>query len=120
MKPGSKVIYISTDLTDASALRNQFLLYVSTKGAINQMVKVLARDLAGVGIRVNAVSPGATNTELFHKANTEDQVRMVASQNPFNRLAEPEEIAAAVSMLWGEDSAWITGQVVRVNGGGIV
>ncbi|GKZ17224.1 hypothetical protein AbraIFM66951_009043 [Aspergillus brasiliensis] len=120
MKPGSKVIYISTDLTDASALRSQFLLYVSTKGAINQMVKVLARDLAGAGIRVNAVSPGATHTELFHKANSEEQTRMVASQNPFKRLAEPDEIAAAVSLLWGEDSVWISGQVIRVNGGGIV
>ncbi|KAK9636668.1 hypothetical protein HCH54_009956 [Aspergillus fumigatus] len=87
---------------------------------MNQMVKVLARDLAGAGIRVNAVSPGATSTASFHKAMDETRVQMIASHNPFNRIAEPDEIAAAVSVLWGKDSGWISGQVLRANGGGIV
>ncbi|KAH1341065.1 hypothetical protein KXV68_000231 [Aspergillus fumigatus] len=95
MQPGSTIIFISTDLTDASSVPPHFLLYVSTKGAMNQMVKVLARDLAGAGIRVNAVSPGATSTASFHKAMDETRVQMIASHNPFNRIAEPDEIAAA-------------------------
>lgn len=120
MKPGSKIIFISTDMTDASVIPPQFLLYVSTKAAMNQMVKVLARDLASDGIRVNAISPGATSTESFHRVNDEGTERMLASHSPFNRIAIPEEIAAAVSLLLGEDSNWITGQVLKVNGGCIV
>ncbi|KAF7593909.1 hypothetical protein BBP40_010611 [Aspergillus hancockii] len=120
MKPGSTIIFISTDLTDSSTLPPHFLLYVSTKGALNQMVKVLARDLASEGIRVNAVSPGATNTESFHQAMDKERVRVVASHNPFNRIAEPDEIAAAVSLLWGKDSTWISGQVLKVNGASVV
>jgi 3-oxoacyl-[acyl-carrier protein] reductase len=120
MKPGSTIIFISTDLTESSSVPPEFLLYVSTKGALNQMVRVLARDLAREGIRVNAISPGATNTALFRDSMSDEQVRMIASQNPFERIGEPHDVAAAVSMLWGKDSSWITGQVLMVNGGSIV
>lgn len=120
MTSGSTIIFISTDMTDASTVQSQFLLYVATKGAMNQMVKVLARDLAGAGIRVNAISPGATSTESFHKAIDENKARLIASHHPFNRIGSADEIAAAVSLLWRKDSRWITGQVLRVNGGSIV
>ncbi|KAL4756330.1 putative oxidoreductase, short-chain dehydrogenase/reductase family [Aspergillus foveolatus] len=120
MPSGSTIIFISTDMTDAAVVPSHFLLYVSTKAAINQMVKVLARDLAGAGIRVNAISPGATSTESFHKAMDENKARLIASQHPFSRIGRADEIAAAVSLLWRKDSGWITGQVLRVNGGNIV
>ncbi|KAL2844567.1 hypothetical protein BJY01DRAFT_248076 [Aspergillus pseudoustus] len=120
MTSGSTIIFISTDMTDASVVPSHFLLYVSTKAAMNQMVKVLARDLAGAGIRVNAISPGATSTESFHKAMDEDKAMLIANQHPFNRIGRADEIAAAVSLLWRKDSSWITGQVLRVNGGSIV
>lgn len=86
---------------------------------MNQVVKILARDLAGAGIRVNGVSPGATSTESLHRAMDDEQTRLLASHHPFKRIAEPDEIAAAVSFLWGKDSGWVSGQVVRVNGGSI-
>ncbi|RDH30144.1 hypothetical protein BDQ94DRAFT_181723 [Aspergillus welwitschiae] len=120
MTSGGTIIFISTDMTDASTVMPQFLLYVSTKAALNQMVKVLARDLAATGIRVNAVSPGATSTESFHKAMDENKAKMLASHHPFNRIGRADEIAAAVSLLWRKDSGWITGQVLRVNGGSVV
>lgn len=120
MKSGSKVIFISTDMTDASVIPPHFLLYVSTKGAMNQMVKVLARDLASNGICVNAISPGATSTDSFHRVVDEGRARIIASHNPFNRIATAREIAAGVSLLWGEESNWISGQVLKVNGGAIV
>ncbi|GKZ62743.1 hypothetical protein AnigIFM49718_010166 [Aspergillus niger] len=96
MQPGSNIIFISTDLTDASSVPAHFLLYTSTKAAMNQMVKVLARDLAHMGIRVNAISPGATSTESFHRAQDDTGAQMIASHNPFNRIGEPDEIAAAL------------------------
>lgn len=83
------------------------------------MVRVLARDLAKKDIRVNAVSPGATSTELFNQMNSDETIQIIASSNPFGRIGTPEEIAAAVSLLWGGDSAWINGQVLKVNGGTI-
>ncbi|GLA51498.1 hypothetical protein AnigIFM63604_008095 [Aspergillus niger] len=95
MQPGSNIIFISTDLTDASSVPAHFLLYTSAKAAMNQMVKVLARDLAHMGIRVNAISPGATSTESFHRAHDDTRAQMIASHNPFNRIGEPDEIAAA-------------------------
>ncbi|KAF3397233.1 putative oxidoreductase [Talaromyces pinophilus] len=119
MAPGSRIIFISTDLTESSFVRPDFLLYLATKGAMNQMVRVLARDLAKKDIRVNAVSPGATSTELFNQANSDEEIRRIASFNPFGRIGTPEDTAAAVSLLWGGDSAWINGQVLRVNGGTI-
>lgn len=120
MKPGSTIIFISTDLTEASSVSPELLLYVSTKGALNQMVRILARDLAREGIRVNAISPGATNTELFRNAMSDEQVRIIASQNPYGKIGEPYDVAAAVGMLWGKDSSWVTGQVLMVNGGSMV
>lgn len=120
MASGSTVIFISTDMTDTSTVPSQFLLYVSTKAAMNQMVKVLSRDLAGAGIRVNAVSPGATSTESFHRAMDENKARLIANHHPFHRIGRADEIAAAVSLLWSKDSGWISGQVLRVNGGYIV
>ncbi|GKZ75525.1 hypothetical protein AnigIFM56816_000178 [Aspergillus niger] len=100
MTSGGTIIFISTDMTDAST--------------------VLARDLAATGIRVNAVSPGATSTESFHKAMDENKAKMLASHHPFNRIGRADDIAAAVSLLWRTDSGWITGQVLRVNGGSVV
>ncbi|KAJ6118967.1 hypothetical protein N7471_013587 [Penicillium samsonianum] len=117
MKPGSAIIFISTDLADSGSAPPELLLYVSTKAALNQMTRIMAKELATQGIRVNAISPGATRTELFNKTNSVDTIQKIASRNPFNRIADPDEIAEAVSLLWKNESRWITGQVVKVNGG---
>ncbi|CEL11157.1 hypothetical protein ASPCAL14262 [Aspergillus calidoustus] len=120
MSPGSTIIFISSDVTDSSTILPQFLLYVSTKGAMNQTVRALARDLATAGIRVNAVSPGPTGRDALYHAMDDEKVRMLASHNPFKRIGEAAEIAAVVSMLWSNDSAWVTGQILKVNGGSIL
>ncbi|KAJ9315001.1 hypothetical protein DTO271D3_4740 [Paecilomyces variotii] len=117
MPPGSTIIFISSDLTDFNTLPPHYLLYISTKATLNQMVRVLAQNLAQKNIRVNAISPGATETEQFLINNSNDVVRSLADLSPFKRLGKPDEIATAVSLLWCKESEWITGQVVRVNGG---
>jgi 3-oxoacyl-[acyl-carrier protein] reductase len=81
------------------------------------MTRIMAKELATQGIRVNAISPGATGTELFNKTNSVDTIQKIASGNPFNRTADPDEIAEAVSLLWKNESRWITEQVVKVDGG---
>ena len=81
------------------------------------MTRVLAKDLAKKGINVNAFAPGPTATELFLKGKPDGLVKTIAGFSPYNRIGTPEDIAAAVEGLAGEGSSWVTGQVLRINGG---
>lgn len=111
------MILVSTSLTNLSQVMPNYLLYLTTKGAIEQMTRVLAKDLGRKGINVNAVGPGPTATELFFEGKSEELVKTIASWNPFQRLGTPEDIARAMAWLAGPESKWINGQVVKVNGG---
>jgi len=117
MAPGSHIIFFSTSLTSASSVAPGYLVYNTSKGAIEQMTRVMAKDLGRKGILVNAVAPGPTGTELFFKGKNEQILKTIAGLNPFNRIGEPEEIAEAVAYLSGAGSGWVAGQVLRVNGG---
>ena len=75
------------------------------------------KDLGKQGINVNVVAPGPTATELFMKGKSEQLIKTNASQNPHNRIGEPEEIADVVGFLASRDARWINGQNIRVNGG---
>ena len=81
------------------------------------MTRVMAKDLASKGITVNAVAPGPTGTEMFYKGKSEEVVRAVAGLSPFNRIGESEEIARAIGFMCGDGATWVTGQVLRANGG---
>lgn len=81
------------------------------------MTRVLSKDLARKGVSVNAVAPGPTGTDLFFKGKSEELLKTIAGFNPHNRIGTPEEIADVVAFLAGDASRWMTGQVVRVNGG---
>ena len=117
LKEGGRVIFLSSSLTTTSTISPPYFLYVSTKGAIEQMTRVLAKDLGRRGITVNCVNPGATDTDGFRHGKTEQIVQMVASGNPFNRLGTPLDIANLVAFVASEGSSWVTGQILRVNGG---
>ncbi|CAF9907271.1 hypothetical protein IMSHALPRED_005487 [Imshaugia aleurites] len=117
MPPSSHVILISTTLTAASTVMPPYLPYLATKGAIEQMVRVMAKDLGRKGICVNAISPGPTSTELFMRNQTEQTLKALSGMNPNGRIGQPEEIADSIALLSGHDSRWVTGQTLRVNGG---
>ncbi|KAL0935737.1 short-chain dehydrogenase [Colletotrichum truncatum] len=117
MPEGGRIIFLSTTVLASSNLPPPYLLYASTKGSIDQMTKFMAKDLAKKGITVNAIAPGATGTELFFKGKTPEMIKYAEASSPFNRLGTPEEIAAVATFLSGKDSSWVTGQVIRVNGG---
>lgn len=92
------------------------VLYSTTKGAQNAYVMALAKELGPSGIRVNAVAPGAVKTNMLNAFNEED-LQSIAEEIPLNRLAIPNEIANTVSFLISEQSSYITGQILGVNGG---
>ncbi|KAF7185335.1 Short chain dehydrogenase AgnL6 [Pseudocercospora fuligena] len=119
MATGGRIVLFSTTLCAASTVTPNYLLYNSTKGAIEQMTKVLAKDpqLAEKKITVNCASPGPTATELFMKGKPEGVIKAIGNLNPYGRIGEPDEVADAITMLVGEESRWVNGQVLRINGG---
>jgi len=92
-------------------------IYIATKAAVEGLTQVLAQEMRGRGIRVNAVAPGPVATELFLTGKSPELLERMAKMNPLERLAEPEDIARVVAFLAGPEGAWINGQVVRANGG---
>lgn len=91
--------------------------YAASKAAVDVFVNILAKELAGRMISVNAIAPGTTNTSLFTDGKTAEQIAGFARQTPHQRLGEPHDIAKIVSILASERGAWISGQVVNANGG---
>lgn len=92
-------------------------IYIATKAAVEGLTQVLAQEMRGRGIRVNAVAPGPVATELFLDGKSPELLERMAKMNPLERLGEPEDIARVVSFLAGPEGAWINGQIVRANGG---
>ncbi len=91
--------------------------YAASKAAVKAMVPVLANELRGRNITVNAVSPGPVATELFFQGKTKEQVEQLARMPPLERLGEPEDIARVVSFLATPEGGWVNSQILRVNGG---
>jgi 3-oxoacyl-[acyl-carrier protein] reductase len=91
--------------------------YIASKAGVEGLVHVLANELRGRNITVNAVAPGPVATELFLKGKSEAQIAELAKLPPLERLGNPEDIANVVSFLAGPGGGWINGQVLRANGG---
>ncbi|MFS0863898.1 elongation factor P 5-aminopentanone reductase [Fredinandcohnia sp. 179-A 10B2 NHS] len=92
------------------------VLYSMVKGGQLSFVKALAKEVALSGIRVNAVAPGAINTNMLSEFTNED-IADISEEIPLGRIGEPNEVANAVSFLLSNKASYITGQVLSVNGG---
>lgn len=112
---GGRIINISSSTTGLAL--PGYGIYDMTKGAIEQLTRILARELGTRGITVNAVSPGATETETYRQGKDPDFVAGLERMSVFNRLGRVEEIADVVAFVASEDARWITGQNIRANGG---
>lgn len=91
--------------------------YAASKGAVETLVKHLAATLGPRGIRVNAVAPGVVNTEMSSLARTEAGREVALGMQALKRIAQPEDIAAVVAFLVSDNARWITGDIVRADGG---
>jgi 3-oxoacyl-[acyl-carrier protein] reductase len=91
--------------------------YIASKAGVEGLVPVLANELRGRGITVNAVAPGPTGTDLFLNGKTQQQIAELSKLAPLERLGRPEDIANVVSFLAGPDGSWVNAQILRANGG---
>src|SRR5690349_2045465 len=110
----------SINLTGSSAGTTgapAFSLYSASKAAVRNLAKSWAEDLKGTGIRVNVLSPGPTATELAKEALGEEGMKMFASMNPLQRMADPSELGAAAAFLASSDSSFMTASELAVDGG---
>ncbi|GGS17755.1 SDR family oxidoreductase [Streptomyces griseoviridis] len=114
VRAGGAVITFSTSITRLAA--PGYAAYAASKGAVEAMTLVLARELRGRDITVNAVAPGPTATPLFLDGKDEETVARLAAQPPLERLGTPEDIAETVAFLAGP-GRWVNGQVLFANGG---
>lgn len=92
-----------------------YALYSASKAAVEQMTRVFSKEI-GRGISVNALAPGATETELFLNGKSQEFIDKLSAMNAFDRLAQPIDIARVVLFLASDDSKWISGQVIGANG----
>jgi 3-oxoacyl-[acyl-carrier protein] reductase len=115
MRDNGRIINISTLNTTRPA--PGIAAYAASKGAIEQLSKVAAIELGGRGITVNAVCPGATDTDLLRATNSAAALEQTITSTPLGRLGAPADIADVVAWLASHDARWITGQIIGATGG---
>ncbi len=112
---GGRIIALSSSVVAKSF--PSYGPYIASKAGVEGLIHVLANELRGRNVTVNAVAPGPIPTELFLKGKTEAQIEDFRKLPPLERLGRPEDIASVVSFLAGSDGAWVNNQVLRANGG---
>lgn len=115
LNDGGRIVNFSTSVTGLGF--PGYAVYAATKSAIETMTNILAKEMRGRDITVNAVAPGPTATDLFLTGKSPETIDRLAKAAPLERLGTPDDIAAAVAFLVGPDGAWINGQTLRANGG---
>ena len=115
LRPGGRIINLSSSVV--GLYQPTYAVYAATKAGVEAMTHVLAKELRGRNITVNAVAPGPTATALFLDGKPQEVIDHLSKLAPLERLGQPQDIAAAVAFLAGPDGAWVNGQVLRANGG---
>jgi len=110
-----RIINISSTVT--RLMLPQYGPYAATKGAIEQLTRIFAREIGERGITVNSVSPGPVFTDMFRAGKTEEDIQRMAALSSLGRIGETDDIAQIVLFLASEEARWITGQNIGANGG---
>ena len=114
LRNGGAIINLSSAVTRRSM--PTYSAYTATKGAVDGLTLILARELRGRDITVNAVAPGPTATEMYLRYANEEAIARTAENTPLGRLGTPEDIAEVIAFLAGP-GRWVNGQIIYANGG---
>jgi len=115
VRDGGSIVNVSSQVVRLSP--PELSAYAASKSAVDAVTRILAKELRGRDITVNAVAPGPTATGAFLDSTPPEEQRQLAAMSPLGRLGRPDDIAAVVSFLVGPAGRWINGQVIYANGG---
>ncbi len=115
VRPGGAIVTFSTSVVGLAF--PGYGAYAASKGAVEALTLILARELRGRDVTANTVAPGPTATDLFLDGKDEETIARLAAQPPLERLGTPADIAEVVAFLASPAGHWINGQVIRANGG---
>jgi 3-oxoacyl-[acyl-carrier protein] reductase len=115
LREGGRIVNLSSSVV--GLYQPTYGVYAATKAAVEAMTHVMANELRGRNITVNAVAPGPTATALFLDGKPQAVIDHLTKLAPLERLGQPEDIANTVAFLAGPDGSWINGQILRANGG---
>ncbi|MFE9601419.1 SDR family oxidoreductase [Streptomyces hokutonensis] len=115
VRPGGAIVTFSTSVVGLAF--PGYGAYAASKGAVEALTLILARELRGRDVTANTVAPGPTATDLFLDGKDEEAIARLAAQPPLERLGTPADIAEVVAFLASPAGHWINGQVIRANGG---
>ena len=115
LRDGGRIINFSS--TTLALVPPGYAIYNATKAAVEAMTKVAAKEFGGRGITVNAIAPGPVETELFLEGKSIDDIQRMAGMAPQKRLGRPDDITGAVAFLVSAEADWVSGQIIRINGG---
>ena len=117
LRDGGRIVNFSSSVV--GFYQPTYGVYAATKAAVEALTHILAKELGPREITVNAVAPGPVETDLFMNGKSEEVLKTIIGLNPRKRLGQPGDIASVVSFLAGPDSGWVSGQIIRANGGAI-
>lgn len=112
---GGRIVNLSSSAT--RLLLPTYSAYSATKAAVEQLIRIFAKEIGPRGITVDSVSPGPTNTELFRAGKSEETIQRLASTAALGRIGKPNDVARVVLFLASDDARWVTGENLGVNGG---
>ncbi len=115
LEHGGRIVNFSTSVIGLAL--PGYAVYAATKSAVETFTNIMAKELRGKNITVNAIAPGPTATALFLDGKTPELIERMGKMAPLERLGTPDDIAAAVAFLVSPGAAWINGQTLRANGG---
>lgn len=115
VRDGGSIVNVSTSMVRVAP--PALSAYAASKAAVDVLTRILARELRGRDITVNAVAPGPTATAAFLDSTSAEEREQLAALSPLGRLGRPDDIAGVVSFLVGPTGRWVNGQVIYANGG---